>query len=78
MCAAYFYPELSFEVNPSKVSHWFIRKVAMAYIQMPFVIKFCSHWKYCNITRNISDLVPKSIYHFNINPANVFLFKFIN
>ena len=41
----------------------------MVYTQILFVTKFCSHWKYCNITRNIPDLVSKSICHFNMNPG---------
>ena len=35
---------------------------------MPFLDKFCSDWKYYNITHGIPDLVFKSVCPFNINP----------
>ena len=35
----------------------------------------CSHLKYYNRTHDIPDLVFKSAYLFNINTANVCLFK---
>ena len=43
----------------------------MVYVHMLFVNKFCSYWKYYNITRDIPDLTFKSVYIFSMNPANV-------
>ena len=40
---------------------------------MSFVKKFCSHWKYCNVTHDLPDLVFRSVSLFNMNPANVCL-----
>ena len=42
---------------------------------MLFVKKFCSHIKCYNITRDMPDLIFRSVYLFNMNPANVCLFK---
>ena len=43
---------------------------------MLFVKKVWSHLNYYNITHNIPDLAFESVNHFNVNPANLFLFKF--
>ena len=42
------------------------KRVVMVQVQMPFVNKFYSHRKSCNITYDIPDLVFKSVCIFNV------------
>ena len=50
----------------------------MVSFQMLFVNKFWPHLNYYKITHDIPDLVFKSVYLFNMNPANLCLFKVNN
>ena len=45
---------------------------------MLFVNKFWSHLNYCNIAHDIPDLAFESVYLFNMNAANLCLFKVNN
>ena len=45
---------------------------------MIFANKFCSHFNYYNLTHDTPDLVFESVYLFNMNPANLCLFKVNN
>ena len=45
---------------------------------MILVDKFWSHLNYYNLTHDTPDLVFESVYLFNMNPANVCLFKVNN
>ena len=46
------------------------------WLQVLFFNKFWSHLNYYNIAHDVPDLVLKSVYLFNMNPANPCLIKF--
>ena len=45
---------------------------------MLFVNKFWSHLNYYKITHDILDLIFKSVYLFDMSPANLYMFKVNN